>query len=35
MKLFTDLRGQIMVGFGLTMIATGVGIMFRMVRFEI
>jgi tight adherence protein B len=34
-KLFTDFRGQIMVGVGLTMIATGVGVMFKMVKFEI
>ncbi len=35
MSLFTDPRGQIMVGFGLFMILAGVGIMFKMVKFEI
>lgn len=33
--LFSDPRGQAMVGFGLTMIMAGVGVMYRMVKFEI
>lgn len=33
--LFTDPRGQAMIGFGLFMIAAGVGVMYRMVKFEI
>lgn len=33
--LFVDPRGQAMIGFGLFMIAAGVGVMFRMVKFEI
>lgn len=35
MTLFTDPRGLIMVGFGLACLALGVGIMWKMVRFEI
>lgn len=35
MRLVTDVRGNIMIGFGLVMIAAGVGIMYRMVKFEI
>ena len=33
--LFTDPRGLIMVGFGLSCLALGVAIMWKMVRFEI
>lgn len=35
MTLFTDPRGLIMVGFGLSCLALGVAIMWKMVRFEI
>lgn len=35
MTLFNDPRGLIMLGFGLTCLAVGVGIMWKMVRFEI
>ncbi|TNE40081.1 MAG: type II secretion system F family protein [Alphaproteobacteria bacterium] len=35
MKLIEDPRGAYMIGAGLTLIATGVGIMAKMVRFEI
>ena len=35
MTLFTDPRGLIMVGFGFACLALGVGIMWKMVRFEI
>lgn len=34
-SLFVDPRGQAMIGFGLFMIAAGVGVMFRMVKFKI
>ena len=33
--LFTDPRGQAMIGFGLFMIFAGAGVMFKMVKFEI
>ncbi len=33
--LFIDPRGQVLIGFGLAMIASGVGVMYRMVKFEI
>ena len=33
--LFLDPRGKMMIGFGLGMIAAGVGVMYRMVKFEI
>ncbi len=33
--LFTDPRGQAMVGFGLFMVFAGAGVMFKMVKFEI
>ena len=33
--LFLDPRGKVMISFGLAMIAAGVGIMYRMVKFEI
>jgi len=33
--LFIDPRGQVLVGIGLTMIGAGVGVMYRMVKFEI
>jgi Flp pilus assembly protein TadB len=35
MTLFTDPRGLIMVGFGVACLTLGVGIMWKMVRFEI
>jgi tight adherence protein B len=35
MGLFNDTRGQILIGFGLAMIAAGAGVMYRMVKFEI
>lgn len=34
-RLFMDIRGQIMIGFGLFMISIGVLVMYRMVKFEI
>ncbi|MFQ5773012.1 MAG: type II secretion system F family protein [Kiloniellaceae bacterium] len=33
--LFTDVRGQFMIGFGLFMIAVGAVVMYRMVKFEL
>jgi len=35
MQLFTDPRGQIMLGFGIAIIAVGIAVMTKMVRFEI
>jgi tight adherence protein B len=35
MELFTDPRGLVMVGVGLTMMVAGIGIMIKMVNFEI
>ncbi len=35
MRLFTDPRGVVMVGVGLCMMAMGVAVMFKMVRFEV
>jgi tight adherence protein B len=35
MELFTDPRGMVMVGVGLTMMVIGIGIMIKMVNFEI
>ena len=35
MTLFADPRGLIMVGFGFACLALGVGIMWKMARFEI
>ena len=35
MELFTDPRGMVMVGVGLFMMTLGIGIMIKMVNFEI
>ncbi len=35
MKLFIDPRGMLMLGFGLVMMAVGILVMVRMVRFEV